>query len=110
MTLKMKSKLGVHPNTGEVIQMQYTDAQAEGALPNGTHIKKCNAEPDDYQPNGATGRIIGSIATPKEMLGEKLDHPFFEKFGMPKFAYFVEWDALPGVYVGSTDLKVEPIE
>jgi len=110
VNVKWKSKLGVHPQTGAVLNMQYVDEQAAGAMRNGSRIKKRNSEEGDSQVNGAKGTIIGSFATPKEMLGEKLEHEFFDKFGLPTHGYFVEWDALPGIIVGTTNLKVEPVD
>jgi hypothetical protein len=56
---------------------QFTTDQAEGAYPNGTRVRKVNADSGDQTRNGAIGTVLGSI-TGRGMLG-----------------YFIEWDAMP---------------
>lgn len=74
----------------------FTRDQAEGAIPNGARIVKQNSEPGDSHSDGAQGVVLGSIASPPELI---------EKFGA-KFAYFIEWDGSPRVAVGTVDRKV----
>lgn len=70
---------------------QFTTAQAEGALPNGTRIRKVRSEPNDANRDGATGRVLGSLAA-RGLLG-----------------YFIEWDAMPrlAVFVASHRIAVD---
>lgn len=61
---------------------QFTTAQADGAMPSGTRIRKVNGKIGDAQRNGATGRVLGSLANSRIGIG-----------------YFVEWDAMPQMAV-----------
>ncbi len=56
--------------------------QAPGAIPNGTVIEKVNSAPGDGHLDGSLGRVIGSEAV---AVG---------------YAYFIEWNDVPGVPVG----------
>jgi hypothetical protein len=60
---------------------QFTTDQAEGAYPNGTRIRKVNAEANDSHRNGATGTVLGSLR------------------GGPILGYFIEWDNMPRMAV-----------
>jgi hypothetical protein len=73
----------------------FTRAQAEGALPNGTRVRKTGAEPADAHPNGAEAVILGSIA-----------HPAVEDFAL----YFVEWDSHPRHAVAVANHRIEPVK
>ena len=57
---------------------QFTTDEAEGAYPNGTRIRKINADRTDPHRNGATGRVLGSL--------------HHAPLGL---AYFIEWDDMP---------------
>jgi hypothetical protein len=67
--------------------------QAEGALPNGTRVRKINSKPDDTHRDGALATILGSLAVPESS----------------HIGYFVEWDDLPGVPVAIADFRVEEV-
>lgn len=60
----------------------YFEGQADGALPNGTRIAKCDSEPGDTHKDGETGKVTGSIG-PVELpsIG-----------GEEGYIYFVQWD------------------
>lgn len=77
----------------------FTIAQADGAIPNGTRIRKVRDDPQDAQPAGTLGRVLGSIAAPtglgRDFLGEE-------------FAYFVEWDVRPKVAIGIVGSAIAP--
>jgi len=76
----------------------FTREQAEGAMANGTRIKKVKDEPGDMMPIGATGTILGSVRHPTG--------GFRSPLGFTLHFYFVEWDELPGFAVGVMDLKI----
>jgi hypothetical protein len=75
--------------------MLYTTNQAPGAMPNNTLIEKCNSEPNDSHPDGALGRVLGSIGP-------------FELPAIPdRYGYWVEWADDLGfpVFVRETRLR-----
>lgn len=78
----------------------FTRAQAPGAIPNETPIKKVWSEPGDLEPVGKSGKVLGSLAVP----------PGFEPpAGAPTgvlFVYWVEWDSLPKHAVFIIDKKI----
>ena len=76
----------------------FTNKQAPGALANGTSIEKVGSEPGDGHQDGAKGKIVGSIGP--------VD-PSPEYAG--RYAYFVEWDDMPGLPVGVSDHRIRPI-
>lgn len=71
---------------------QFTTARAPGAYPNGSRIRKVRSEPGDTTRDGATGRVLGSLAGGRGLLG-----------------YFIEWDALPqtAVFVAGWRIAVD---
>lgn len=73
----------------------FTRHQAEGALANGTRIKKFLHEEGDGTPLGTLGKILGSIFVP-----EVAPVPF----------YFVEWDNRPKVAVGVMAWKIASVD
>ena len=72
------------PIVWEQVLVVYTKNQAEGALPNGTRIKKVNSEPGDAHQDGAAGTVIGSIGP--------VETPDFTD----RYVYFVVWEEDPG--------------
>ena len=80
----------------KVTEGAYTDAQAPGALPNGTRIRKCIWEAGDPHPLHAPATVRGSIG-PVRMQGRK------------RYMYFVEWDGTPGAVIGIRDDRIEPL-
>jgi hypothetical protein len=66
--------------------------QAEGALPNGQRVVKVNSENGDSQRDGRRGTILGSLNSPKGIF------------------YFVEWDTLPAMAVGTASFKLAAID
>ena len=63
-----------------------------GAYLNGTVVRKVNSEVGDLNPDGARGRVIGSIGHPKVGIG-----------------YFVEWDDYQDFAVLVVAAKIEPV-
>ncbi len=87
----MMLNFGFHPGwTG-----MFTNAEAPGAYPNGTRIKKTMVETGDAHGMGALGTVIGSIKSPRYVP---------KKFG--PHLYFVEWDDALMVAVGVSGLKI----
>ena len=70
----------------------FTRETAQGAMPNGTRVVKCNAEKGDTHEDGTPGVVLGSMSSPKIRAGEVM--------------YFVEWAASPRVAVGVVAAKV----
>jgi len=79
----------------------FTRHQAEGAWANGTRVAKQNSEPGDANRNGNLGTILGSFKRPAEETGRP-DHDFTDV----TYCYFVEWDSMPRVAVGTIDIKL----
>ena len=67
---------------------------AEGGLRNSTRIRKIKSLPGDGHVDGALGRVRGSAVAAE----------------YHTILYFVEWDDLPGVVVGITAERIEPVE
>jgi hypothetical protein len=74
----------------------FTRNQVEGAMPNGTRIRKCHSEPGDSTPDGAEGTVLGSMSHPEIFDGI--------------IVYFVEWDWAPRHAVGTLYRKIEKVE
>lgn len=74
----------------------FTRHQANGAIPNGTQIVKCNSEPGDTTPEGMTGTVMGSLRAPETM-------------GALLF-YFVEWTNRPRAPMGIMATKIKVAE
>jgi hypothetical protein len=75
-------------------EVGYTRDQAEGAIPNGTRVRKINVEPRDAHPEGAEAVVVGSIG-PAPWKGKMT------------YGYFVEWDDTPGIPVFITGTRIE---
>jgi hypothetical protein len=73
----------------------FTRAQAEGAWPAGTRVRKAGSEPGDTHLNGAEGVILGSLA-----------HRHIEDFVL----YFVEWDSHPKHAIAVANHRLEPVK
>lgn len=65
----------------------FTTQEAPGAIRNARRIEKVNSEPGDAHPDGTKGRVLGSIG------------PFYDARLPSPYAYFVDWDDMPGVPV-----------
>jgi len=70
----------------------FTRHQTPGAIANGTTIFKVNSDPEDANPDGAVGVVLGSISDPEVHGGQLF--------------YFVEWMATPRVAVGCIGWKL----
>lgn len=70
----------------------FTRRRADGALPNGTRVKKIKVEEGDTHPVGALATVLGSIRDPD---GER------------RIMYFIEWDAMPKTAVACIAWKLE---
>ena len=77
----------------------FTRAQADGAIPNGTRVRKVVSDPGDTHPVGSVGIVLGSFAAPEPV-------PAFEHV---RHFYFIEWQQHPRVAMGITDFKVRPL-
>lgn len=73
----------------------FTRAQAVGAIPNGTRIRKVNSEHDDAHPDGTFGTVLGSIKSPDDLVH------------IADYGYFVEWDPRPRCAIGVMSFKIE---
>jgi predicted nucleotidyltransferase len=76
----------------------FSSAQAEGAWNNGTLVEKQNSEAEDGHPNGAKGKIVGSMGP--------LDEPSRTALNC-KYGYFIIWDKSPGVPVFTMETKLK---
>ncbi len=72
--------------------------QAPGALPNGTIIEKIGSKEGDAHPDGARGKVLGSVG-PKEVLGHG-----------KAYAYCVEWSDTPGVPIFVISTRVREVK
>lgn len=77
----------------------FTRAQAKGAMPNGTRVRKLAGDPGDTHPICSPGVVLGSFATPPGMR-LPTDMRQIDIF------YFIEWDAHPKHAVGTPDWKI----
>jgi hypothetical protein len=79
----------------------FTKNQAEGAMRNGTRIKKTVYEEGDATAIGQLGRVLGSLPVPPDSIPEGTG---------PGFFYFVEWDHAPKIAIGVSWLKIGPAD
>lgn len=86
----------------------FTRNEAEGAIPNGTHIRKVNGEFGDGTPDGTIGVVVGSLSAAEISAVER------EKLPPPHrnadYAYFVEWRTNTQQVVGVIGTKIERSE
>jgi len=82
--------------------------QADGAIPNGTRVRKHVEDRggEGSVPLGGEGIVTASVAIPEDMK----DDPKFEVQEGEHFAYFIVWDAFPGLPVFTRGYKVEPVQ
>ena len=89
----------------------FTRQEAEGAIPNGTVIRKCDAEEGDGHPIGAMGVVIGSLAAdPRNELPTSKLLEMEPRFRDSQFAYFIEWRGEPHMVTGIIAPKIETVE
>ncbi len=72
----------------------FTREQADGAIPNGSKVRKVAVEHGDAHPVGALAIVLGSIREP---------------YGEHRIMYFLEWDRLPRHAVGCIAWKIEQV-
>jgi hypothetical protein len=72
-----------------------TDHSADGAIPNGTRVRKCLMEEGDANPVGTLGTVEGSMGP--------VPHPLHGNM----YGYFVRWDTMPYIQVFVAGKKVE---
>jgi len=75
----------------------FEPGQAEGAIPNGTVVEKCNSMPGDGHPDGARATVLSSQG-PHAVAG----------FG-PMYGYFVQWDDVPEIPVFIAGIRIRPV-
>lgn len=73
---------------------------ADGAVPIGGRVVKCNSEEGDLTPDGTEGTVVSSINVP-DNIGKELGVDVI-------FFYFIEWDTEPDLPVGVIDKKLRP--
>jgi hypothetical protein len=73
--------------------------QAEGAIPNGSYVRKVNSEPGDETPNGTLGKVFGSVG-PMPASDEK----FAGVYG-----YFIGFDTKPDMLGFVIGTKLEQV-
>lgn len=89
----------------------FTRHEADGAIPNGTVIRKCDAEDGDAHPIGAMGVVIGSLATdPRNDLTRSQLLEIEPRFRDCAYAYFIEWRDEPNMVTGIIAPKIEEVE
>lgn len=76
------------------MKIAYLPGQADGAIPNGTRIRKKIYEGKDAHQIGAKGKILSS-------------HGPVTVKGISAYCYFVEWDDTPGIPVFIVGYKIE---
>jgi hypothetical protein len=74
----------------EDVASKFVHMQAEGALKNGTRIRKINSNFAEDHPNGSPGVIVGSIGPGVNQM----------------YGYFVIWDDNPEQIVFMTSTKI----
>lgn len=79
--------------------IQYTDDQAEGAIPNGTRVYKTNSTDGDATQDGQMGTVVGSIADRNHPNPDIAD----------KIGYFVCWDHTPDIPCGVVNTRIAPL-
>lgn len=82
--------IGEHPG---YIGM-FTVHQMAQAIPNGSRVRKTRSEPNDGNPDGTLGTVLGSMSHP-----EVMDGTIF---------YFIEWDTMPKIACGVMEWKILP--
>lgn len=78
----------------------FTRDQAEGAIPNGSRIVKCNSEEGDAHVDGTPGIVLGSFmaaAADTSGLGNVI-------------CYFIEWAPKPRIAIGTLHFKIRMAE
>lgn len=82
----------IAPN-GDIVL--WSDAQAPGAIPNGTQVEKCGSVRFDAHQDGAQGHVVGSIGpVDGDMYG-----------------YFVVWDDMENrMPVSVTSTRIKPVK
>jgi hypothetical protein len=68
----------------------HTQDQADGALPNGTRVKKVTFEKGDSHPIGSLATVLGSLESGIE----------------PPYLYFIEFDDMPRFAIGIASNKI----
>lgn len=76
----------------------FSKNEAEGAWPNGTRVRKVNSQDGDGHLDGSLGTILGSY---------KNTHKTEPKFEDVAYLYWVEWDDMPKVPIGTISTKLE---
>lgn len=101
MTIKLTDVAGVHPVTGLPLTVTVITGKAEGAIPIGAKVIKCNSKPGDTFPDGTPGVIYSSQPVPADTPSE---------FKHCKFFYFVRFIRPDAVPMGILDerIKVAP--
>lgn len=88
------------------------EGEVEGAMPNGTRVRKSFMEPGDTHPVGACGTVLSSMGPVTAELMMELPPPIDGAlpWTVGEFFYFVEWDDLPDIPVGVRGRKLEAVE
>jgi hypothetical protein len=84
----------------------FTREQADGAIPNGTMVRKIDGERGDSTPYGTIGEVIGSIAHELPLPDDQLAQ-LPRRYRDTRFAYFIEWAERPSEVLAILDKKIE---
>lgn len=87
------------------MQVMVYEGEAEGAIPNGSRVRKCRLDMGgvDTIPIGGLGTVYSSIACPLDVMAEA----GVETYEGDEFAYFIWWDDFPTAPVFTRGYKVE---
>lgn len=88
----------------------FTREQAEGAIPNGRVVAKCNSESGDATQNGTKGIVIGSIKVDEQI--EMMEQ--ISGSGQPPqpgetYCYFVQWQTRQSMVFAIREGRVEEL-
>jgi len=76
---------------------QHTHGHVDGAVPNGTRMRKIHSRGDDAHRDGAPCTVIGSGMAES-------------RSGVVTIGYFVTWDDRPGIACFVVSKRLEPAE
>lgn len=84
------------PEGKQYVTLMIFHGEAEGAMPNGTLVEKCNKEALDSYANGTLGTVIASLDV-REIKELAID-----------YVYYVDWVPDPGVPVMIAGNRIRP--
>lgn len=86
--------------------MAYTEAEAPGAYPNGSRVRKAKlTDPVERTPKGTLGTVIGSMKLPEQAREEMT--AIMPHLASAKYMYWIAWETEPDIYIACIDTKLE---